>query len=169
MTKATATPPSWASERWTRSTTTSASCQDRPPGAASAFARASFAANRAASDSSGRTDSSGVKTRSRRVGVRSSACSRRAISTTSVPRPMITCPTMTRSLDGDGLGQVSWLVDVVTHNRGQLAGEELEWDGGHDRLQQGGYDGQGDREVGVRRDLIVTLLGQHERARTPGP
>ena len=54
-----------------------------------------------------------------------------------------------RSLDGDRLGQVARLVDVVAPGRGHLAGEHLQRHRGHQRLQQGRR--RRDRGSGGRR------------------
>ena len=75
---------------------TSASVHCMPPGAPSALARASLAANRAASDCGERaapdsvTCSAAVNSRSARPGVRRSAAAKRATGTTSMPTPTIT-------------------------------------------------------------------------------
>ena len=77
-------------------TVTSASCQCRSPGAPSALASASLAANRAASDSpvrgapDGVSCSAAVNSRSRSPGVRASDAANRSTGTTSIPTPMIT-------------------------------------------------------------------------------
>lgn len=71
---------------------TSASRWASPGGAPSALATASLAANRAASDGVGRSRSTGVNSRSRSAGVRSSAAPNRATSTTSTPMPTIMWP-----------------------------------------------------------------------------
>ncbi len=70
------------------SETISASCQAIPTGAPSALAMASFAANRAASEAAGRDASASVNSRPRRLGVRSRDCTKRSMSTTSMPTPM---------------------------------------------------------------------------------
>ena len=54
------------------------------------------------------------------------------------------------SLDGDRLGQVAGLVDVVAPGGGDLAGEHLQRHGGHQRRQQGRRTRHLDQVVGVR-------------------
>src|SRR3546814_770829 len=122
-------PVTWKRGRPDSSLTTSASCQPRPGGAPSALAIASLAANLAARDWFGRAASAGVKSRSRRLGVRSIVSTKRATSTTSIPTPTITW----RSLHGDGLGQVPRLGAVVAHRGGQLEGAQLARDGRDER------------------------------------
>ena len=75
------------------SETISASCQAIPTGAPSALAMASLAANRAASEAGGRDASASVNSRPRRLGVRSRDCTKRSMSTTSMPTPMTGMPT----------------------------------------------------------------------------
>src|SRR3954447_17324717 len=149
------------------SLTISASSQFMPVGAPSAFASASFAANLAASDAGCRSRSSSVNSRGRMPGVRASDSSNRLMSTTSIPTPTITASSPAL-LDGDGLGEVAGLVDVVSHAGCQLAGEDLQgYDGDH-RLQQGGNPGKPDHGVGVALQVVVVLLGDHDRAGAAG-
>ena len=97
-----------------------------PPGAPSALAIASLAANRAASEVSGISRSSGVNSRSRSAGTRCRVSTNRATSTTSIPTPMITRRSRGRSLDRDGLREVARLVHVEPLGGGQLAREDLQ-------------------------------------------
>lgn len=113
ITTAAAIPASCEIERWNRATPsasaraltvpttcssggrppeagTHASCHRIPPGEASALATASLTANRAASEAGGSSRSTSVNSRCRRAGVRSSAWTNRATSTTSIPTPTIT-------------------------------------------------------------------------------
>ena len=53
-------------------------------------------------------------------------------------------------LDGDRLGQVARLVDVVAPGGGDLAGEHLQRHGGHQRREQGRRARHADQVVGVR-------------------
>src|SRR5690606_31125909 len=107
-----AIPASWDSDRWIvptpssaarratvpviendgrpcGSVITSASVQTIPPGAPSAFASASLAANRAAREAVGFSASAGVNRRRTRPGRRSSVAANRATSQTSIPTPTI--------------------------------------------------------------------------------
>src|ERR671910_149578 len=153
------------------SVTISASCQDSPAGAPSAFAGASLAATRAAWDATGRSASAAVNNRSTIRGVRRTDSANRSTSQTSIPMPMIITQLAAGAggryapaqslFDGDGLGQVARLVNVVALPGGKLAGEHLQRHGGDQRLQQGGHLGQPDQHVGVRGDPVVVLLGQH--------
>src|SRR4051794_2136364 len=186
-------PASWESDRWTdaapeastaaatvprttnigrpeSSVTTSASCQASPAGTPRAFASDSLAANRAASEATGRSLSAAANSRVVKPGVRRSADSNRATSQTSTPIPTITDgPSVSRLLDRDGLGEVPRLVDVVPLDRRELAGEQLEGNDGSERLEQrrGGRDP--DQHVGVAVHRGITLLDHHDRPCPPGP
>src|SRR3954468_20138473 len=72
-------------------------------------------------------------------------------------------------LHGDGFGEVTGLVDVVALGRGQLAGEDLERHGRHQRLQQSGHGRDADERVSVRCDGLVAFLGDHVRTSAAGP
>ena len=78
-----------------------------------------------------------VNSRSARPGVRSSEAWNRSTSTRSTPSPTITGSSRCASLDGDGLGQVARLVDVQAAGQRQLAGEDLQRQGGDQRGKQG--------------------------------
>ena len=122
-----------------------------PCGAPRALARASLAANLAASEAGGRAASAGVKRRSRRLGralegqprtgrCRPRRCRRRSRACAA------------RLLDRDGLGEVARLVDVVAHRAGELAGEQLQRHDRDQRLEQDRHLRQPDQLVGVRLD-----------------
>src|SRR5690625_4264640 len=162
--------PATESRTWTigappATRSTVQSCQDMPPGAPSALAMASFAANRAASEADGSSRSSGVKSFSRSRGVRSSVAMNRSTSTTSIPTPMIT----PGALAGPRLGQVARLADVVPLGRGQLAGEDLQRHDRHQRRHERGRGRVAEDDIGVGGDVLVAVLGDDQGARTAGP
>ncbi len=105
----------------------------------SALRTASFAANRAARDDSSAEDptpdkSLGPNNRARRAGVRSMARAIRAISTTSTPTAMTTSHPL---LDSDGLGEVSWLINVEALGSGEFHAKDVKRDDGEQRLDKG--------------------------------
>src|SRR3954468_6674928 len=71
-------------------------------------------------------------------------------------------------LDRDRLGQVARLVDVQALGGRQLEGEDLQRHDRQQRRQQRRRRGDPDDLVGEGDDVLVTLLGDHERAGAAG-
>ena len=99
---------------------------------------ASLAANRAASEASGRVASAGVNRR----GAQARGALERGAEAGDVDD---VDPDAEESLDRDRLGQVAGLVDVVAEHGRELAGEQLQRDDGDERLEQHRHLGQADQ------------------------
>src|ERR1700733_1730403 len=67
-----------------------------------------------------------------------------------------------RLLDGDRLGQVARLVDVVTAGLCHRRGENLQWDGRQQRLQKRRYRRDFKQVIRVRANRVVALLGDDD-------
>src|SRR6476619_936172 len=134
-----------------------------PAGAPRTLATASLAANRAARERVFSSRSAGTNSLSRSPGVRSSWRPNRSISTTSTPMP-----TIMALFYGHALGQVAWLVHVVTLGRSECEGEDLQ----RNRCEQRRQERRGLRDVedvlGVRLDGLVALFGDHDRLGAAG-
>src|SRR6478752_7874850 len=139
------------------------SCQFMPAGAPRTLATASFAANRAARDRVFSSRSAGTNNRSRSPGVRSSWRPNRSMSTTSTPMP-----TIMALFYGHALGQVAWLVHVVTLGRGECEGEDLQ----RNRCEQRRQERRGLRDVehvlGVGLHRFIPLFRDHDRPGAAG-
>ena len=72
-------------------------------------------------------------------------------------------------LDGDGLGQVTRLVDVQTLGPSQGRGEDLQRHHSQQRPQDRGGGGHPDDVVGEGLDVGIPLLRDDDGARATGP
>src|ERR1019366_2724990 len=143
--------------------TTSMSCQRTPVESPMALINASLAANRPASECSGRPRSAGVKSRTSSAGVREAARSNRARSTISTPMPVIIGEA--RLFDRHRLGQVAWLVNVESLRRGELEGEDVQRHDGQQRLEERRRERNRDDLVGERQYRSIALLGDCDYSR----